>query len=63
MKEKHIVIDPGIGFGKTVEDNLAILNHLPQFKALGFRVLLRYLTQELPTKAPQQTWTAEPAAC
>lgn len=33
-KEK-IIIDPGIGFGKTVEHNLEILNRLGEFKALG----------------------------
>lgn len=40
IKEEKIIIDPGIGFGKTLEDNIAILNALPQFKALGFPVLL-----------------------
>ena len=33
-KEK-IVIDPGIGFGKTVKHNLEILNRLAEFKELG----------------------------
>ncbi|HYG78536.1 MAG TPA: dihydropteroate synthase [Planctomycetota bacterium] len=32
---KRIWIDPGIGFGKTLEHNLAILNGLSAFKALG----------------------------
>lgn len=40
VKEKQIIIDPGIGFGKTIEDNIIILNHLPELKRLGFRVLL-----------------------
>ncbi len=35
VKEKKIIIDPGIGFGKTVEHNLEILNRLDEFKALG----------------------------
>jgi dihydropteroate synthase len=30
-----ILLDPGIGFGKSVADNLAILNALPLFHALG----------------------------
>jgi dihydropteroate synthase len=32
---EDIAIDPGIGFGKTIEHNLLILNHLPYFCALG----------------------------
>lgn len=40
IKEEQIVLDPGIGFGKTVEDNRAILHHVAQIKALGFPVLL-----------------------
>lgn len=35
-----IWIDPGIGFGKTVEHNLALLNTLPRLCARGYRVLL-----------------------
>jgi dihydropteroate synthase len=31
----QIVIDPGIGFGKSVEDNLRLLRHLGEFKVLG----------------------------
>jgi dihydropteroate synthase len=31
----RIVLDPGIGFGKSVADNLALLNALPLFHALG----------------------------
>lgn len=35
VKEEKIIIDPGIGFGKTVGHNLEILNRLGAFKALG----------------------------
>ena len=35
----QIVIDPGFGFGKSVEHNLALLRHLDQFNALGVPVL------------------------
>jgi len=35
-----IVLDPGIGFGKSVAENLALLNALPLFHALGQPVLL-----------------------
>jgi dihydropteroate synthase len=37
---QHIIIDPGIGFGKTVEHNLQILKHLEVFKTLGCPVLV-----------------------
>ncbi len=39
--DKHnILLDPGIGFGKTTEHNLKILNHLDQFKKTGFPLLI-----------------------
>lgn len=36
----RIVVDPGIGFGKTVQHNLEILRRLAEIKALGFPVLI-----------------------
>jgi dihydropteroate synthase len=36
----QIIIDPGIGFGKTLEHNLLILKHLPEFRILGKPILL-----------------------
>ncbi len=36
IKKDSIAVDPGIGFGKTVEQNLEILNRLEEFKDLGF---------------------------
>lgn len=36
----NIWIDPGIGFGKTVEHNLQLLRALPQLKTLGYPVLI-----------------------
>jgi dihydropteroate synthase len=35
----RIVVDPGFGFGKTVEHNLALLGHLDAIAALGYPVL------------------------
>ncbi len=40
VKDEQIILDPGIGFGKTVEQNLELLNRLDEIKALGFPVLL-----------------------
>jgi dihydropteroate synthase len=40
VRHDSIILDPGIGFGKTVEQNLALINRLDEIKALGFPVLL-----------------------
>ncbi len=40
ISDQQIILDPGIGFGKTVEQNLEILNHLDEIRALGYPVLL-----------------------
>ena len=37
---EKIIVDPGIGFGKTFEDNLKILNELPVITQIGYPVLL-----------------------
>lgn len=36
----HIILDPGIGFAKTVEQNLFLLNHLEEIAKLGYPLLL-----------------------
>jgi dihydropteroate synthase len=36
----QIIIDPGIGFGKTLEDNLLIIKNLQEFRILGKPILL-----------------------
>lgn len=36
----RIVLDPGIGFGKTVDHNLELLDRLDELAALGFQVLV-----------------------
>jgi len=40
IKRKNLIIDPGIGFGKTAEDNLKLLKHLKIFQSLGYPVLV-----------------------
>lgn len=37
---KDIVLDVGIGFGKTLEHNLTLLNNMEHFKHFGFEVLI-----------------------
>ncbi len=36
----EVWVDPGIGFGKTVDQNLSLLRHLPELAAAGFPVLV-----------------------
>jgi dihydropteroate synthase len=40
VKEENIVLDPGIGFAKTQEDNLDVMNALEHLTGLGYPVLL-----------------------
>ena len=40
VKKDKIIIDPGIGFGKTVAQNRRILDELDRFMELGFPVLV-----------------------
>ncbi len=40
IQKKNIIFDPGIGFGKTVEHNLVLINHLDKITALGYPVLM-----------------------
>ena len=40
VQDHLIIIDPGIGFGKTVEQNLELLNRLGEIRSLGYPVLL-----------------------
>lgn len=39
ISREQIIIDPGIGFGKTVEQNLEIVRRLDAFKMLGYPLL------------------------
>lgn len=40
VEPEQIMIDPGIGFGKRQEDNLAIFRRLDEIKAMGFPLLM-----------------------
>jgi len=40
IDRQNIILDPGIGFGKTVEQNLQLINHLEEIKSLGYPVLI-----------------------
>jgi len=40
IEDGHIILDPGIGFGKTREHNLELINRLDEIRVLGYPVLL-----------------------
>ncbi|WP_265490420.1 dihydropteroate synthase [Mergibacter septicus] len=40
IKPDNIILDPGLGFGKTVQHNYQLLKHCQRFSALGFPVLI-----------------------
>ncbi|MGI1671946.1 MAG: dihydropteroate synthase [Neptuniibacter sp.] len=40
IDRNKIILDPGIGFGKTVEHNLRIMNNIAHFRAKGMPVLI-----------------------
>ncbi len=40
IARERIILDPGIGFGKSLSDNLALMNALPLFHALGQPLLV-----------------------
>lgn len=40
IKRENIIIDPGFGFGKTLEHNLSLFKHLDEFKSLNLPLLV-----------------------
>ncbi len=40
IAEGKIILDPGVGFGKTYENNLTAINHLEEMHRLGYPILL-----------------------
>ena len=40
IAQDKIILDPGIGFGKNLADNLAIINRLEEIKKMGFPILI-----------------------
>ncbi len=40
VPKENIIIDPGIGFGKTIADNLEIIHNLPRLKDIGYPILI-----------------------
>jgi len=40
IKKENIIIDPGIGFGKTAGDNLRLIKYLEEFRTIGRPILI-----------------------
>ncbi|MEN6623761.1 MAG: dihydropteroate synthase [Smithella sp.] len=40
IEKECLIVDPGIGFGKTTEDNLRIINNLRELKILGLPIMI-----------------------
>lgn len=40
IADRRLVLDPGIGFGKTLDQNLALIKGIDRIKALGYPVLI-----------------------
>jgi len=70
IPRSRIIIDPGIGFGKTVEQNLRLLNHVDELRVLGLPILagpsrksfIGY-TLDLPPQERQEGTAAAVALC
>lgn len=56
---QNIIIDPGIGFGKSVEQNLEIIRRLAELKVLGRPILLgtsrKFMLSQLPSQRLEAT--------
>ncbi|MEM1355129.1 MAG: dihydropteroate synthase [Planctomycetota bacterium] len=62
VAEDKLLIDPGIGFGKTLEHNLELLANLDRFVATGYPVLLGASRKRFIEHASLATCAGEPAA-
>lgn len=68
VAEEAILVDPGIGFGKTVEHNLTILARLDELRTLGRPVLVgpsrkRFLGALTGVETPAERTFSTAAAC
>lgn len=64
VADDKIMLDPGVGFGKTYEMNLAAINHVDVLHRLGFPILLgtsrksvigKYLKSSIRSKSRRHT--------
>ncbi len=58
LKKENIIIDPGFGFAKNIEQNLYLLSRIAEFKSMGYPVLAgvsrkRFMQDIINTKEPK----------
>lgn len=62
INESRIILDPGIGFGKTVEHNVSLMQAIHRFQSFGLRVLFgasrKSFIQKILGKPPEETLAA-----
>ncbi|MGD1901974.1 MAG: dihydropteroate synthase [Geitlerinemataceae cyanobacterium] len=68
IPRERIILDPGIGFAKTYEQNLEILRRLPEFQSLGSALLLgvsrkSFIGKVLDRPDPRERVWGTGAAC
>jgi len=68
VHEDNLIIDPGIGFGKTVEHNLEILNRLDEFKILNLPICIgtsrkSFIGRVLDISEPEERLFGSLATC
>ncbi len=61
VARSQIAVDPGIGFGKTVQHNLELLAHLAEFRSLGCPILVgpsrkSFIGQLLGRRSDERLW-------
>jgi len=47
---RQVILDPGFGFGKTVDQNFQLLSHLDEFSALGTPILVGISRKSMITR-------------
>lgn len=55
IKKEKIILDPGIGFGKTVADNFQIIQNLHLLKSIGYPVLVGFSRKSFMMKTLNKT--------
>ena len=67
VPRERIIVDPGIGFGKTADHNLEIIRRIAEFRRIGLPVLVgpsrkRFIGQALDIDEPRERLTGTVAA-
>ncbi|RLL41663.1 dihydropteroate synthase [Oceanobacillus piezotolerans] len=59
VPKEHIILDPGVGFAKSAEENMMVMNRLEEFVNMGYPFLLatsrkRFIGSVLQIKEPKE---------